>query len=226
VLKTSLILLAGLALTACATTDTDIASTGPQSLTPTERYAIEVRQQPQELKLAPHAQGVSPNQADALTDFVSRWSTADGGPVTLHSPSNGGDPQAAYRTTEDARAILVEKGVDPSRIRVVSYDAGGDAQAPIVIGYQAYVARGPECGAEWENLTATRNNAAYANFGCAITANMAAQIGNPGDILTPRALDTTDASRRQNVLDHYRKGEATSSAKDSQADGSVSTAVH
>jgi pilus assembly protein CpaD len=226
VLKTSLILLAGLALTACATTDTDIAATGPQPLTPTERYAIEVRQQPQELKLAPHAQGVSPNQAEALADFVARWSAAEGGPVTVHSPSNGGDPRAAFRTTEDARAILVEKGIDPANIRVVGYDAGGDAQAPIVVGYQAYVARGPECGGEWENLTATRNNAAYANFGCAITANMAAQIANPGDILTPRALDPTDASRRQTVLDHYRKGESTSSAKDEQANGAVSTAVH
>jgi pilus assembly protein CpaD len=225
VLKFSLILLAGVALTACATDDAAIAS-GPPPVTPTERYAIEVSQHPEELKLAPHAHGVSQAQVEALGEFAQRWTDHDGGPITMRAPSHGGDPQAAYRTTEDARDVLVARGVDPGRIHIVSYDAGGEAAAPIVIGYAAYVARGPQCGREWDNMTATGSNREYANFGCAITANMAAQIGNAGDIVSPRPMDPSDAARRQAVLDHYRKGETTSSTKDDQANGAVSTAVH
>jgi pilus assembly protein CpaD len=223
--KSSLVLIAALALGACATDDV-ANNSAPQPLTPTEHFAIEVRQQPRELKLAPHPQGLSPTQVEALGDFVDRWTDGDGGPVTVHAPQNGGDAQATGHTVEDVRAFLVERGVAPGKVRVVGYDSGGDAQAPIVVGYEVFVARGPECGREWENLTATRNNTEYANFGCATTANMAAQIANPGDVLNPRALDPTDASRRQTVLDHYRKGEKTSSDKDDQANGAISTAVH
>jgi pilus assembly protein CpaD len=223
-IRQSLVLLAALALTACATDSAELA--GPEPMTPTERFAIEVQQHPEELRLAAHAQGVSPNQQQALADFVRRYSSGDGGAITLQSPNHGGDPQAAYRTTVDARDFLTGHGVDPAKIRIVGYDAGGDAQAPVVIGYTAFVAKGPTCGQQWENLSATGHNREYENFGCAITANIAAQIGNPSDLLNPRALDPTDAARRQTVLDHYRKGETTSTAKDEQANGAVSTAVH
>lgn len=223
-IRHSLILLAGLALTACATDQADLA--GPNPITPTERFAIEVKQHPEELRLAAHPQGISPNQGDALTEFARRWSAGDGGPITLQSPSHGGDPQAAYRTTVDARDFLIAKGVDPAKIRIVGYDAGGDHEAPVVVGFTTTVAKGPECGQSWDNLSATGQNREYENFGCAVTANMAAQIGNPGDLIAPRAMDPTDAARRQVVLDHYRKGETTSTAKDEQANGAVSTAVH
>ena len=59
--------------------------------------------------------------------------------LTLAQSMPAADPAAAaYRTTEDARDVLVARGVDPGRIHIVSYDAGGDAQAPIVLGYSAY----------------------------------------------------------------------------------------
>lgn len=226
-IRTSLILLASLALTACATDDDVVGKPAPATaLTPTERFAIEVREHPEELRLAPHAQGLSPNQAAALGVFVDHWNGVQGGDVLLKSPSNGGDPQSAYRTTVDARDYLLAHGMNPNRVKIVGYDAGGDHQAPVVVGYAAYVAKGPQCGQDWESLTATKDNREYNNFGCAVTANVAAEIASPADLLSPRQMDPADAARRQTVLDHYRKGEATSTAKDDQANGAVSTAVH
>jgi pilus assembly protein CpaD len=226
-IRISLILLASLALTACATDDDVVSKPGPATaLTPTERFAIEVREHPEELRLAARTQGLSPNQIAALDIFIDHWTGVQGGDILLKSPSNGGDPQAAYRTTVDARDYLLAHGMSANGVKIVGYDAAGDHQAPVVVGYAAYVAKGPQCGQDWENLTATKDNREYNNFGCAVTANIAAEIANPADLLSPRHMDPSDAARRQTVLDHYRKGESTSTVKDDQANGAVSTAVH
>ena len=52
----------------------------------------------------------------------------------------------------------------------------------------------------------TYDNEGYPEFGCAVTANIAAQIADPADLLAPRASDAPDAQRRQVVLDKYRQG--------------------
>jgi pilus assembly protein CpaD len=225
-IRLSLILLAGLALTACASDDEAVSHRAAGALTPTERFPIEVREHPEELKLAAHAQGLSPNQTAALDLFIDHWNSVQGGDVLLKSPSNAGDPQAIYRVTVDAHDYLVAHGIDARRVRIVGYDGAGDHAAPVVVGYAAYVAKSAKCGQDWESITATKDNREYNNFGCAMSANLAAEIANPADLLSPRAMDPADSARRQTVLDHYRKGEPTSSAKDDQANGAVSTAVH
>ena len=94
------------------------------------------------------------------------------------------------RSAHNARAALEEMGVE---VRMGAYD--GAPGAPILVGFNSYQAVIPQCGA-WTNLTATRDNAGYANFGCAITANMAAQIANPADIAGPQPMDPTDAAKQ------------------------------
>jgi len=220
--RTLTLLLAGASLTlgACATG----GDMGPEPLTPTQRYSMEVKSEPLELRLAPHAGGLSTAQTQALGEFARLWVSDDGADVTVQSPSRAGDPSAAYRTSTDAREALIVRGVPAHRVRIVSYDSG-DPQAPVVVGYMRYHAKGPDCGRAWEDVTANHGNRAYANFGCTITANMAAQIANPADVIAPHASDPADAGRRQTVLDHYRKGELTSSAHDEQANGAVSRVV-
>ena len=188
--------------------------------TPTERYAIQVRQAPEELKLAPHTSGLSANQAEAVRAFAADWQ-ASGGWVTIKSPEHGPDPQAAYRTANDARDALVAHGVATSQVRIVGYDAGGDERAPVVVGFMRYVAKGPQCGRAWGDMSNVLENEPYGEFGCAVTANLAAEIADPADLARQRASDPSDAGRRQVVLDHYRQGQVTSAAKDSQADATL-----
>lgn len=107
-------------------------------------------------------------------------------------------------------------------MRIVSYDAGGDSAAPVVVSYVRYQARGPQCGGAWGDLAKDYKNEGYAEFGCSVTANIAAQIAEPADLLHPRDVDPPDAQRRETVLDNYRRGTTTSSAKDAQANGAVS----
>lgn len=212
--------LAMLALGACATGQSSPPYT---ATTPTEHFAIQVKPAPQELKLAAHADGLSPAQAEALRVFVSDWRDADGPEITLKAPEHGPDRDAAYRTTTDARDFLISQGVLPSQLRVVGYEAGGDAKAPVLVGFLRYEAKGPTCGQSWSDLTRDADNREYPEFGCAVTADIAAMIANPADLLQPRASDPADAQRRQKVTESYRQAAITSSPKDPQADGTLAT---
>jgi pilus assembly protein CpaD len=218
----ALIVLGLLALGGCATDGAEHEAKVAPPILPTERYSIEVSPAPQEMKLAAHASGLSSTQADALGQFVHDWMAATGGEITLKAPEHGPDPAGAYRTVTGARDYLIARGVAPDKVRIVGYDAGGDAHAPILVGYMRYHAQGPDCGKAWSDLSKTYDNEGYPEFGCAVTANIAAQIADPADLLAPRASDAPDAQRRQVVLDKYRQGAQTSTAADPQADGSSS----
>ncbi|HUZ13277.1 MAG TPA: CpaD family pilus assembly protein [Caulobacteraceae bacterium] len=207
-----------LLLGACATEHTGQGN--PNPITPTERYSIQVRPAPEELRLAPHPAGLSPPQAQALGDFVRRWMDADGGAITLKAPQHGGDPASAYRTATSARDFLLAQGVSPRQVRIVGYEAGGDARAPIVVGFMRYRAIGPKCGRTWGDLSADSDNREYDEFGCSMTANFAAQIADPADLLAPRRSAPPDANRRETVMGKYQQGVITSTPKDDQADAS------
>jgi pilus assembly protein CpaD len=227
-LSRSLFVVAGLSaalgLAGCATTSAPDAVAEPR--TPTEQFPIDVVPTPVEIQLAIHAKGLSPTQAEALAGFADRWREASGGAIVIQAPKGAGDQASVYRMSEGARAFLIDQGAPPQAIRVASYDAGGKAGAPLIVGYQTYVARGPVCGEHWEGLTHSAGNRTSSNFGCAITANMAAQIADPRDLIEPRATEPGDAQRRVEALAKYRKGENTSAAKDAAASGAVSRAVN
>lgn len=212
-----------LALGACATTHDKKADADPPPITPSERYSIQVEPAPLEVKLGVHESGLSQNQADALHDFAQRWMQAGRTPITIKAPQGGPAQAAVYRTVTGARDLLVAQGVDPDAVRIVSYDAGPDTSAPVVVGFMRYHARGPQCGRDWGDLAHDYQSNGYTEFGCSVTANMAAQIADPVDLMHPRDVDPPDAGRRETVLDKYRQGSTTSTAKDSQANGAVST---
>ena len=208
-----------MALSACATQIPDRIA---DARTPTEHFQAKVTAADQEIRLAIHAQGLSPNQAEALSAFASDWREAEGGTITLSAPSGGAQSRAAFRAVEGARGVLIGQGVAADHIAVADYDAKGDAAAPLRIAYLRYRAEIPACGKSWTNVAHSADNEVQPNFGCAVSANMAAQIANPADLTRPRASTPIDTGRREGMLDKYRRGQATSSDKDDQAKGVIS----
>ena len=223
-LRLSVLLFAGAALGACAA----IPRPAPEptraeaALTPTELWAADVRPQAQEIYLAVHAQGLSQTQQDALAGFAGDWRLGGRGPITLRAPVGGPDAAMVSRSTEGVRAMLASYGAE---VRVQGYEAKGDRAAPLVVARERYTVSIPTCGQQWDNISKSATNEVQSQFGCSVTANMAAQIANPSDLLGPAAIDPADAQRRAVVLDKYRKGEITASARDSQATGAVSQVV-
>jgi pilus assembly protein CpaD len=217
----SSVALAGLAFTVygCAG---GAGGKGSAPITPTERYSMHVEQHPEQMAFGPHADGLSDNQRAALTRYVDGWMQNGGGDIVISSPKTGGD--AASRTAWAIKARLQQLGLGDEDVKVQGYDSD-QAGAPVLVVYQKFAAVVPHCNQKWTDLAANGKNNGYENFGCAVTANMAAQIANPRDIVTPQEMTPADAGRRDAIFAHYRKGEVTNAAVADPNAGKAATSV-
>jgi len=194
-----------------------------EAINPTDQYPLRASETPGQIRLAAHPQGLSDAQRAAVEDLADRWLQEGGGPVTIRVPNTGVDPRSAEVTSSQTAALLRSLGVPDENIRRVAYDASGEGVAPIVVAYSTYNAEIPRCGLKWENLSTNGQNKPMGNFGCAVSANMAAQIANPADIVQPRAMDPADAGRRTTVIEKYRQGQTTAAATETGATGTISS---
>lgn len=216
------------ALAGCASSmqeaRSDAATFAPASA-PTEiqqwESRVQVEAAPDEILLAIHPTGLSQPQANALDALAARWVEAESREIVISAPLGSRDPRATDVMVAAVHARLSALGAPRAAVRVAGFDAAGDKSPVLRVGYLRHSVVTPRCG-QWEDLTATRKNDAYENFGCAITANIAAQVANPHDLVGPRASTPIDAGRRDTVFDKYRKGEMTSSVREPQAAAAVS----
>jgi pilus assembly protein CpaD len=221
VLKAGVFALALAGLAACASTPPDDKVAPITSATETQKWMdrVKVTSAPDEIILAPHATGLSANQSAALEGLAQRWLEAEARELVVTAPNNAG----AMATQIRDRLIML--GAPGAKVRVVGFKPMGPEDDTIRVGFLRYQAEPLKCGKHWENLSATRNNTAYDNFGCAMAANVAAQVANPEDLVRPRDMDPPDAGRRDVMFGKYRKGDVTSSAKDTSSSGTVSKAI-
>lgn len=220
-IRPALALSIALLAAACASAPTQDAL---NAATPTEQFPFHVSAAPDEVMLAVHPTGVSPSQAAAVETLFKRWREAGGDPIIIRAPAGGPQAGAAFAMADQVSAILVARGAPQGLVRVERYDAGADPAAPLVVGFQRYRAEIPVCGQKWDNLTGTNANTVHSNFGCAVSANMAAQVANPRDLVEAQPQDEPDAARRAYQLDLYRRGQDPASTAPSPA-GVVSNAV-
>jgi pilus assembly protein CpaD len=205
----SALMLGGLLLAGCAGGPASLGGEAP--LTPTSRYSLQVEPGLERIALAVHETGLSTNQQAALADLVQRFAIEGAPALVVEAPA--GDDPVANQAAWNVKAGLVAAGAPANMIRVVSY-AAPDPRAPILAGFETLRTVVPQCGRQWGSLTRTGDNQSASNFGCAVTANLAAQIANPRDIVAPRVMTPADAQRRSVVFDHYAKGEQTAAARE------------
>lgn len=198
-----------LAMSACAGGPASLGGEPP--LTPTSRFALQVEPGLDRIALAVHETGLSANQRTALDALIGRFAM-EGAPALVIEAPAGGDPTAA-QAAWDIKAAFEAAGVPGDRIQLVGYEAP-DPRAPVLVGFETVRAVVPQCGTQWGNLGRTGDNQPASNFGCAVNANLAAQIANPRDILTPRAMTPADAGRRSVVFDAYRQGAETAAQRE------------
>lgn len=187
------------------------AGSGPVPLTPTSRFALQVEPGLDRVAFAVHETGLSANQTLALADMVNRFAGEGAPMLTVEAPS--GDDPVSSDVAWRIKGALEAQGVPPYQVQVVTYLAP-DPRAPVLVGFDTVRAAVPQCGTSWTNLGRTGANAGYANFGCAVNANLAAQIADPRDIVSPRAIQPGSAARRAVVFDKYRLGEPTAATRE------------
>ena len=149
-------------LAACAT-DGDEKPAKSQAALPTEHYAIKVTASDDQIMLAPHASGLSPAQSSALQDLVNRWRDAGGGVIKSQTPAHGGED--AYRATALIQAALYSpRACRPTSSNWSIMTPAARMHAPIIVGFNRYVAEGPDCGRNWKSFTRTMSNDAQQQF--------------------------------------------------------------
>jgi pilus assembly protein CpaD len=214
----SIVLAAGLAVSGCAST----AGGDVVPITPLSRYVLQVEPGLDRIALAVHDQGLSSNQHAALRGLAARYSASGVGQVRIESPA--GDDPAAVEQAYAVRAFLQASGVPGDRIQMAAY-AAPDPRAPVLAGFEMLRAAIPDCAAEARNMGARFSNQSSGGFGCAITANMAAQIADPRDILGARPMTPADSGRAAVVFDNYRRGQISSTPQEILVNGRISAAV-
>ena len=145
-------------------------------------------------------------QRTALTGFMSRYDGKAAPMVHLMVPYGSANSAAASRIAAQFASHLHRAGVPQNRVVQQHYQAPADASAPIRITYanmRAQVAS--NCGRWPEDMLARVDNKHWANFGCSYQNNLAAQIANPADLLTPRETTPIDAQNRSNAIDQYQR---------------------
>lgn len=198
------------------------AASSAMPLTATSRYTLQVEPGVDRIALSVHDTGLSSAQQAALRDLAGRWAASGASWLTVEAPA-GNDPAAGAQAYA-AQSALAAAGVPAERIQIAAY-AAPDPRAPVLAGFEIVRAAVPNCAAVSHAAGAPFTNSASPAFGCAVTANMAAQIANPRDILGAQPMTPTDSGRAAVVFDKYRKGENASTPQERLVEGRVSQAV-
>ncbi len=205
-------------LGACASTGASVT----QPVTPLSRYSLRVEPGLDRIALAVHEDGLSYTQQAAINDLAGRYFSSGVGAVRIEGPS--GNDAAAARQTWAVRSALESAGLPADRILVVSY-AAPDPRAPVLAGFETVRAVIPNCAAEPRAMEGRFSNSSSMGLGCAINANLAAQIADPRDIVGHRPISPADSGRAAVVFDNYRRGEVTSAPQEPLVEGRLSQAV-
>ena len=209
-----------LGLAGCSAVSTGQMNTAP--VTPLSQYVLQVEPGVDRIALAVHDQGLSANQHVALRGLVSRFSAEQASVLRIEAPT-GNDPVTSAQAYA-MRDAVQSMGVPGPMIQVVGYDAP-DPRAPVLAGFEVLRAHVPDCSAEPRNLGTRFSNMPTGGFGCAVTANMAAQIADPRDIRGPRNLQPADSGRAAVVFARYRQGELTAAEQETLVAGRIARAV-
>jgi pilus assembly protein CpaD len=154
-----------------------------------ERYPITLAKGPQTIEIAANAGTLDPGQVNAVKGFVHQAAQAGVTPMTVSRPSGGG---ASARVASEVASVMLGQGVPRNRVAFTTYP--GPASGPVKISYVSSYAQTKPCGDWPTDFADTESNTSYENLGCAVQANIAAEIANPETLAVPAAQDLKNSA--------------------------------
>ena len=165
-----------------------------------------------ELYVQPTGLNLSARDQDAVSNFLYQYGRDGQGPLYVNIPSNAASGIGVNQATSVVSTRLQSMGIAGGNIQTGQYNAREGVDAPVIVSYRRLTTAPIDCqmGA---SLTHTSTNQPYPNFGCAQTANLAAMIDDPRQLLSPYDMARANTARRVTVIGKYTAGETTASQK-------------
>ncbi len=188
-------------------------STPTPSLPPTDlRNPIQVAESIERLELYARPNGLELSARDklAVAQFLDGYRNGGDGPLYMNKPAGAQGGIGTRQAEAVIRGLMAEGGINPMALQSGQYQSPPNAPAPVVVSYRTLKAIPQKCG-RLGSLSDTYNNQPYDNFGCFQSANIAAMISDPRQLLEPYTQGNPNAQRRQVVYDKYIKGELSAS---------------
>lgn len=178
-----------------------------------------------EMPVDPRDNGLTWAQEDLVAALAGEYKSNGHGLFVISYPSEAGNSEAAIAAIAQVRTQLYAAGLDWRAIAGSAYQARGRASAPVIFSFERYTAVAPDCREAWPDLTESRAGTNWPQFGCATANNLAAMVGDPRDLVSPRGMTDPDSARRQAVIDAWRSGQPTATRRGEGERGSVSEVV-
>lgn len=192
-------------LTAC---QTPVATNGPTVF----KNKIQIAESVERLELYTRPTGLELSARDqvAVSQFLQAYARQGEGPIYMNFPSSTANGLGAQQAQAVIRQSLNQVGLYGAPLQTGQYQTAYGAPAPVVVSYRTLKTVPKDCR-HLGDLAHTYNNQVYDNFGCSNTANLAAMIQDPRQLIQPYDLGVPDSQRRQTIYDKYIEGEVTAS---------------
>lgn len=162
-----------------------------------------------ELYSRPDGMSLSARDQDAVGEFLNQYARFGDGPLYMNTPNRM--TPGVSQTQNLVQSMMGQMGLRGAAMQQGQYRSAQNAPAPVVLSYRRLKAVPRDCSIS-EHLTGTYANQTYADFGCSQSANLAAMIEDPRQLIHPYGLAPSDMRRRMTVYDKYIKGENPASA--------------
>lgn len=208
-LKTSALALVAINLAACLQ--------GGHQLEPTHRLnPVKVAESVERLELYARPNGLELSQRDeqAVSAFLRAYASEGSGPLYINRPAAAMQTAGVTQTNVLLDRLMSHSGINPSTAQSGTYYTRPGDPAPVVLSYRTLKTVPQNCAYRGD-LSISHTNGVPPEFGCFASANLAAMISDPRQLLEPYATQPPNAQRRQVVYDRYIQGTSTASERPS-----------
>jgi pilus assembly protein CpaD len=209
IVKSAGLLLVAAAIAGCARTDREQIEVGGIPLDYRARHPIVLNEQEKTLDIpvASGARELGIPVRSNIRGFAAEFAAAGTGSIFVILPSGSPNAHSVRALKGEILQALIDGGAARNRVIFQHYDASAHGSAAAVrLSYNAVTASAGPCGNWPDDMTDTKYNRNYYDFGCSSQANLAAIIANPVDLMGPRQSSQIDATQRAAVIQDYQSG--------------------
>lgn len=182
---------------------------------PTHRmHPIKVAESVERLELYARPNGLELSKRDeyAVSNFLQAYAESGSGPIYINRPAAALHSPGVRQTNALIDRLMSQNGVRIGSAQSGTYHSRPGDPAPVVISYRTLKSVVHDCS-RLSDLSVTYSNGVSPEFGCFASANLAAMITDPRQLIEPYATQAPNAQRRQVVYDRYIEGSTTASER-------------